>query len=60
MEVKHKLKDGKLIHEVLGKALDTQTAGEGYEWIPEGYARRRIKRVKIHQVNLNEMKELKK
>ncbi|MBA7496405.1 hypothetical protein ES702_07013 [subsurface metagenome] len=60
MEVKHKLKDGKLIHEVLEKALDTQTADEGYEWIPEGYARRRIKRVKIHQINLNEMKELKK
>ncbi|GAI13675.1 unnamed protein product, partial [marine sediment metagenome] len=60
MEVKHRLENGKLIHEVLEKALDTQTAGEGYEWIPEGYARRRIKRVKIHQVNLNEMKELKK
>lgn len=60
MEIKHKLKDGKLIHEVLGKALDIQTAGEGYEWIPEGYARRRIKRVKIHRIDLNEMKELKK
>ena len=55
MEIKHRLENGKLIHEVLGKAMDTQTAGEGYEWIPEGYARRPIKRI-----NLKEMKELKK
>ncbi|GAH78535.1 unnamed protein product, partial [marine sediment metagenome] len=46
--------------EPVKKALDTQTAGEGYEWIPEGYARWPIKRVKIHQVNLSEMRELKK
>lgn len=65
MKVQHKLEDGKLIHEIIEtepvkKALDTQTPGEGYEWIPEGYARRVKKKVKIHQVNLWEMRELKK
>lgn len=67
MKVRHKLEDGKLVHEIVEeteskpvkKALDTQTAGEGYEWIPEDYARRVKKKVRIHQVNLNEMKELK-
>jgi len=65
MKVQHKLKDGKLVHEILEaepvkKALDTQTTGEGYEWIPEGYARRVKKKVRIHQVNLSEMKSLKR
>lgn len=65
MKVEHRLENGKLIHEIVEaepvkKALDTQTAGEGYEWIPEDYARRVKKKVRIHQVNLWEMKELKK
>lgn len=65
MKVEHKLENGKLIHrivektETVKKALDTQTTGEGEEWIPEGFAERMKKKVRIHQVNLNEMKELK-
>jgi len=64
MKVQHKLENGKLVHEILEaepveKALDSQTAGEGDEWIPEGFAGRVKKKVRIHQVNLSEMKELK-
>lgn len=67
MKVEHKLEDGKLIHRILEdpnsgsvkKALDSQTTSEGEEWIPEGFAERMKKKVRIHQVNLSEMKELK-
>lgn len=67
MKVEHKLEDGKLIHRILEdkdsgslkKALDSQTAGEGEEWIPEGFGGRLKKKVRIHQVNLNELRELK-
>lgn len=65
MKVQHKLENGKLIHEIVEaepvkKALDTQTAGEGYEWIAEDYSRRMKKKVKIQQINLSEMKSLRR
>ena len=31
----------------LRKAMDTQTTGEGYEWIPTGFSRELIERVKL-------------
>lgn len=65
MKVQHKLENGKLVHEILEiepveKALDAQTTSEGHEWIPEDYARRVKKKVRIHQVNLSEMRELRR
>lgn len=65
LKVQHKLENGKLVHEILEetesmtikKALDSQTAGEGYEWIPENYSRRQIRRVKLSEIR--ELKQAK-
>ncbi len=62
MKVEHKLENGKLRH--LIKAMDTSTTGEGADWIPEGFPKKKKKKRKkvsmIRRVKLSKIRELKK